>query len=131
MYEANFAADHFKLGDIHKLSPDEIPPCELFTASFPCNDLSIAGAWEGLSGKESSAFWGLIQILKEMGEGRPPMVMLENVVGFLQSHGGKDFERALLALSELGYSVDAFILNAIHWTPQSRAPVRHRKKRPQ
>jgi DNA (cytosine-5)-methyltransferase 1 len=121
MYEANFDASHFRLGDIHKLKPADIPQCDLFTASFPCNDLSIAGAWEGLSGKESSAFWGLIEILKDLGECRPPLVLLENVVGFLQSHGGKDFEAALLALNELGYLVDAFILNAIHWTPQSRA----------
>jgi DNA (cytosine-5)-methyltransferase 1 len=121
MYKANFGTSHFKLGDIHKLTPDDIPVCDLYTASFPCNDLSIAGAWEGLSGKESSAFWGLIQILKDLGNRRPPMVMLENVVGFLQSHGGKDFETALLALNELGYTVDAFILNAVHWVPQSRA----------
>jgi len=47
--------------------------------------------------------------------------MLENVIGFLQSHGGKDFEMALLALNDLGYRVDAFILNAVHWVPQSRA----------
>jgi DNA (cytosine-5)-methyltransferase 1 len=121
MYDANFGSDHFKLGDIHDLKPDDIPPCDLFTASFPCNDLSIAGAWEGLSGKESSAFWGLIQILKDLGSRRPPLVLLENVVGFLQSHGGRDFETALLAFNELGYTVDAFILNAIHWVPQSRA----------
>ncbi|MGD0769403.1 MAG: DNA (cytosine-5-)-methyltransferase [Tepidisphaeraceae bacterium] len=121
MYKANFGDDHFKLGDIHKLSPNDIPPCDLFTASFPCNDLSIAGAWAGLSGKESSAFWGLIQILKGLGNRRPPMVMLENVLGFLQSHGGGDFETALLALNDLGYTVDAFILNAVHWVPQSRA----------
>jgi len=121
MYKANFDASHFKLGDIHDLKPSEIPDCDLFTASFPCNDLSIAGAWEGLSGKESSAFWGLIQILKDLGKRRPPTVMLENVVGFLQSHGGNDFEAALLALNGLGYAVDAFILNAIHWVPQSRA----------
>jgi DNA (cytosine-5)-methyltransferase 1 len=121
MYKANFGGDHFQLGDIHKLSVGDIPPCDLFTASFPCNDLSIAGAWSGLSGKESSAFWGLIQILKDLGKFRPPLVMLENVVGFLQSRGGKDFETALMALTELGYSLDAFILNAVHWTPQSRA----------
>ena len=120
MYAANFETSHFKLGDIHNLTPADIPTCDLFTASFPCNDLSIAGAWAGLNGKESSAFWGLTKILKDMGELRPPLVLLENVVGFLQSHGGKDFETALLALNELGYSVDAFILNAIHWTPQSR-----------
>jgi DNA (cytosine-5)-methyltransferase 1 len=121
MYEANFGRDHFHLGDVHHLKADDIPPCELFTASFPCNDLSIAGAWAGLNGKESSAFWGLIRILQEKGEERPPLVMLENVLGFLQSNGGKDFETALLALNELGYFVDAFILNALHWVPQSRA----------
>jgi len=121
MYKENFAADHFNLGDIHKIIPNELPDCDIFTASFPCNDLSIAGAWAGLNGKESSAFWGLIEILKEMGGRRPPLVMLENVVGFLQSHCGKDFEEALLALNRLGYLVDAFILNAVHWVPQSRA----------
>ena len=36
------------------------------------------------------------------------------------SHGGRDFEKALLALNKLGYTVDAIILNAIHWVPQSR-----------
>ena len=121
MYERNFGEHHFHLGDIHKLDPDDLPQCDLFTASFPCNDLSIAGAWAGLNGKESSAFWGLIDILKRLGKRRPPLVMLENVVGFLQAHGGKDFEAALLALNELGYVVDAFILNAVHWVPQSRA----------
>ena len=121
MYESNFGDDHFKLGDIHNLTVDEIPPCELFTASFPCNDLSIAGAWEGLNGKESSAFWGLVDILEKLQADRPPLMMLENVIGFLQSHGGKDFETALLDLNRLGYSVDAFILNAVRWTPQSRA----------
>ena len=36
------------------------------------------------------------------------------------SHGGRDFEQALLAINELGYSVDAITLNPIHWVPQSR-----------
>ena len=121
IYAQNFDGEHFHLGDIHKLAASDIPDCELFTASFPCNDLSIAGAWKGLDGKQSSAFWGLIDLLKGMGSRRPPLVMLENVVGFLQSHGGRDFETAMLALNELGYTVDAFILNAVHWVPQSRA----------
>ena len=121
LYQDNFGSNHFNLGDIHKLNPADIPPCDLFTASFPCNDLSIAGAWAGLEGKESSAFWGLIKILEDLGDRRPALVMLENVVGFLQSRGGKDFETALLALNRVGYAVDAFILNAVHWVPQSRA----------
>ena len=120
MYEKNFGANHFKLADIHNLTTDDLPDCDLFTASFPCNDLSIAGSQSGLNGKESSAFWGLINLLKLI-EKRPPLVMLENVVGFLQYNGGQDFETALLALNDLGYDVDALILNAVHWAPQSRA----------
>jgi DNA (cytosine-5)-methyltransferase 1 len=122
MYRHNWPNDnHLVLGDIHQLGPSQIPGCELFTASFPCNDLSIAGKWEGLNGKQSSAFWGLMQILRGLGDRRPPLVMLENVTGFLMSHNGRDFKEALLALNELGYYVDAFILNALNWVPQSRA----------
>jgi DNA (cytosine-5)-methyltransferase 1 len=121
MYRQNWPNDdHLVVGDIHALKADELPTCTLFTASFPCNDLSIAGRWEGLHGRESSSFWGFIRIIREMGKRRPPLVMLENVVGFLMTHSGRDFEQALSALNELGYTVDAIILNAIHWTPQSR-----------
>ncbi|MCI0640793.1 MAG: DNA cytosine methyltransferase [Gemmataceae bacterium] len=121
MYGHNWPNDdHFVPGDIHDLKVRNIPDCDLFTASFPCNDLSIAGKWEGLNGKQSSAFWGLIEILRELRERRPPLVLLENVFGFLQRHEGKDFEAALLALNGLGYNVDALILNALNWVPQSR-----------
>jgi len=55
-----------------------------------------------------------------MDERRPCLVLLENVTGFLNSHGGRDFEEALLALNNLGYTVDAFIPDAARFVPQSR-----------
>lgn len=119
IYGDNFGADDFHLGDIHQLAPAAIPDCELFTASFPCNDLSIAGARAGLAGEQSSAFWGLVRILEQKQE-RPSLVLLENVPGFLSSHEGKDFEVALTALNGLGYACDAFLLDAAHFVPQSR-----------
>lgn len=120
MYEANFGAGDFTLADIHHLTPADVPPCSLFTASFPCNDLSLAGAREGLQGKESSAFWGLIEIVEGLGPRKPPLILFENVPGFLTSHKGRDFEQALLALNRLGYVCDTFQLDAASWTPQSR-----------
>lgn len=42
------------------------------------------------------------------------------MVGFLNSHNGKDFEAALSALNSLGYSVDSFIIDALRFVPQSR-----------
>jgi len=47
IYQHNWPTDnHLIIGDIHALKADEVPSCALFTASFPCNDLSIAGRWE-------------------------------------------------------------------------------------
>jgi DNA (cytosine-5)-methyltransferase 1 len=122
MYRRHFHANSAELvvEDIHNLSADEVPTVTLATASFPCNDLSLAGARAGLEGSQSSAFWGFIGILKEMRQRKPPMVLLENVTGFLSSKGGADFETALTALNGLGYSVDAIIVNAAHFVPQSR-----------
>lgn len=112
--------DHLLVEDIHNLDADLVPPCDLYTASFPCNDLSVAGRQSGLSGRESSAFWGLMRLIERAADRRPPLVLLENVYGFLTSHGGKDLETAMLALNDRGYLVDAFVLNAVHWAPQSR-----------
>ncbi len=122
MYAAQFAdaASHFRIEDIHELKPDNVPSVTLATASFPCNDLSLAGGRKGLEGKQSSAYWGFVRILDEMGERRPPLVLLENVAGFLTSHGGRDFQAALLALNRLGYAVDPLIIDAVRFVPQSR-----------
>ncbi|HBJ87569.1 MAG TPA: DNA (cytosine-5-)-methyltransferase [Verrucomicrobiales bacterium] len=122
MYRDNFneGACEFVLDDVHKVDGKDIPDIELATASFPCNDLSLAGARHGLAGTQSSAFWGFVDAIKGMGKRRPPLVLLENVAGFLTSNDGNDFRDALLALNELGYAVDAFIIDAVRFVPQSR-----------
>lgn len=122
LYHSHFqdTDNHFVLEDIHKLPASHIPQTTLATASFPCTDLSLAGRRAGLKGDQSSAFWGFVDILKEMGKKRPPLILLENVTGFLTSHDGNDFKDALLALNNLGYTVDAFIIDAAHFVPQSR-----------
>lgn len=121
MYRDHFGDDgSFLLGDVHDLSPSRVPEVSLATASFPCNDLSLAGARKGLAGRQSSAFWGFVKVLSGLGRRRPALVLLENVTGFLTSHGGRDFRDALLALNSLGYSVDAFIVDAARFVPQSR-----------
>lgn len=114
------SADHFLLEDIHNLTGDDIPTVDLATASFPCTDLSLAGRRAGLQGQHSSAFWGFVDILKNMGDRKPPLILLENVAGFLTSNNGQDFKDALTALNQLGYAVDALIINAVHFVPQSR-----------
>jgi DNA (cytosine-5)-methyltransferase 1 len=118
MYSAHFG-DSFHLADVHQIDPAAIPPVSIATASFPCTDLSLAGGRRGLSGKHSSAFWGFLNILENM-EHRPPLVLIENVPGFLTSNNGRDLHAALASMNRLGYSVDIFTLDARHFVPQSR-----------
>ena len=114
------ADEHLLVQDVHLLDADRIPAVILATASFPCTDLSLAGGRRGLAGTGSGAFWGFIKAIEGMGTRRPPLVLLENVTGFLTSKGGADFRDACLALNDLGYWVDAFILDAADHVPQSR-----------
>ncbi|MCA9239257.1 MAG: DNA cytosine methyltransferase, partial [Planctomycetales bacterium] len=123
MYEGHFRpTSHYVVEDIHTLAerPQEIPPAMLAHASFPCTDLSLAGARRGLNAGQSSAFWGFARLLENLGEGRPPLLLIENVTGLLSSHGGGDFRSMCLALNKLGYAVDALVLDAARFVPQSR-----------
>ncbi len=127
MYQARFGAgDHFHLGDVNETERvlDRIG-CEAFlaTASFPCIDLSLAGHYRGFEGEHSSTFFAFSKVLKALGTRQPKVVMLENVTGFLTAHDGEDFRRAVTVLAELGYWLDAFVLDACHFTPQSRPRV--------
>lgn len=125
MYKAFFPADqHYVIEDIFKVDPSTVPFTTLATCSFPCIDLSLAGNMSGIvSGKHSSAFWGFVNILKAQGEAAPPVVMVENVPGWLLSNNGADFRVTVQALNELGYSCDVFTMDALRFTAQSRLRV--------
>ena len=120
MHGFYFGASHYDVQDIRVVSAAHIPSVTLAHASFPCTDTSVAGGRTGLAGRESSAFWGFTRLLAEMKEARPPLILLENVEGFLSSGGGKDIAAALKALSDLGYSLDLLLVDAAHFVPQSR-----------
>lgn len=121
MYTHNFPDRDFRLDDIRCLKPDEIPDVTLATASFPCNDLSLAGRYAGLSGANSSIVWSFLRLMREMGERRPPFLMLENVASLLTSQRGNDLLSLLTALNEMGYHCDLVLVDALHFVPQSRA----------
>lgn len=124
MYSSYFkdAQKHYLVKDIFKIGDRPIPPTLLATASFPCIDLSLAGNLTGINGKNSSAFWGFIKAL-EMQSQKPPIVLLENVMGWLTSNDGKDFRITVQALNRLGYACDVFAIDAAHFVPQSRLRV--------
>ncbi len=127
LYEArNGRSPHYHLEDVNRTA-EVVARISgrpaLATASFPCVDLSLAGHYRGLDGRESSTFFAFAAVLRELGARRPPLVLLENVPGFLTSRGGRDFVTAAQTLAGLGYRLDALVLDARHFTPQSRRRV--------
>lgn len=125
LYKSQFGEEEdrseFLLSDIAEVSADQLPRgAALAWGSSPCTDLSLAGTRGGLRAGESNAFWHYIRLLRDLGDGRPEVAVLENVVGLATSHGGDDLAAAVRAFNELGYSVDVLTLDARRFIPQSR-----------
>lgn len=124
IYQANWGTGgELHVGDIRKIEPAQLPgEPDLVWGSFPCQDLSLAGAGAGLKGERSGTFypfWDAIQGL--IDEGRAPtIVAVENVCGTLTSHGGHDFEAICRTFAEAGYRYGALVINAELFVPQSR-----------
>jgi DNA (cytosine-5)-methyltransferase 1 len=122
-YAQNFGTGDLRPGDIAGVRPDELPgQADLAWASFPCQDLSLAGPRSGLKGERSGVFyqfWRLIEALK--AEGRAPrLIGIENVTGLLTCSGGADFTALCEALDAGGYRFGALEIDARWFLPQSR-----------
>lgn len=123
VYCENFGDGEFNLKDVHELSSRDMPGTPFLAwASFPCQDLSLAGNRAGLSGERSGAFWGFWSAINKLkSDGRaPPVLVLENVTGTLTSNGGADFLEICRALASFNYCFGAVIVDAVHFLPQSR-----------
>lgn len=122
-YKANWGEKEIVEGDIYKLKTSQLPgQADLAWASFPCQDLSLAGNGAGLKGERSGTFWGFYEIIQKLKVERraPKMLVLENVVGILTSNGGEDFVEVCRALAALDYDFGAMVIDAVHFVPQSR-----------
>ncbi|HVZ60291.1 MAG TPA: DNA cytosine methyltransferase [Terriglobales bacterium] len=122
-YIANWGQGHLKIADVATVNPEDLPGSpSLAWASFPCQDLSLAGSGAGLNGKRSGTFWPFWRLMQKLGkEGRAPsLIVLENVCGALASHGGKDFAAIGTAIAGANYRFGAVVVDAVHFVPQSR-----------
>ena len=110
------------LGDICKINPSDIPDHDLFTYSFPCQDLSVAGKQAGL-GKGTRS--GLLYECKKIIEAkRPKYLLLENVKNLVGKKFRPQFDEWLEYLEGLGYTNYWQVLNAKNYgAPQNRERV--------
>lgn len=122
-YGRNWGSGCLKTADICSLSAAELPGhADLAWASFPCQDLSLAGGGAGLRGDRSGTFWPFWDIMKSLiiADRPPTIIVVENVCGAITSHNGKDFAAICTTFSEAGYRYGALVIDAKHFVPQSR-----------
>lgn len=122
-YRENWGQNTLVVQDIATLKINQLPDkADLAWASFPCQDLSLAGNGAGLDGERSGTFWSFMRLMKQLKTKRrnPAVIALENVYGAITSHNGKDFEAMVESLCALGYRVGAMVIDAVHFLPQSR-----------
>ncbi len=125
VYVANHGDGHFHEGCVETLHGRDIPAADLSWASFPCQDLSLAGNLGGLDANRSGLVWSWLKIIDEMRAAgkKPRVVAAENVVGLVSADGGAHYRALHAALARRGYNVGPLLLNAIRWLPQSRPRV--------
>ncbi|MGI5868544.1 MAG: DNA cytosine methyltransferase [Kiritimatiellia bacterium] len=122
VYQANHGQAHFLTGPIQQVRGSDLPETVMSWASFPCQDLSLAGNMVGIKSARSGLVWEWLRVLDEC-DTLPPVLVAENVIGLISAHGGKNYLQLHNALRQRGYSVGAIILDAVDWVPQSRPRV--------
>lgn len=130
VYRANWGDADMHLADINALNAIDLPGhADLAWASFPCQDLSLAGNAAGIGSEADQtrsgafwAFWRLMQALIEEGRA-PSVIVLENVYGALTANGGRDFATIGRCLALGGYRFGAMLIDAVQFVPQSRPRV--------
>lgn len=112
------------LGNISKIDINDIPDHDLFTYSFPCQDISDAGMRKGFeknSGTRSSLLWECERVIDHK---RPTYLLMENVKALINKHHRPHFEQWLALLESYGYTNYWQVLNAKDYgIPQNRERV--------
>jgi len=120
---ASYNAIHgetLNLGDIRKI--DFLPECDIFTYSWPCQDISVAGSQKGFdegSETRSSLLWEIKRLLKVSP--KPYIMVAENVKGVKSKKFRRPLNDWIRFLSSIGYTSSWKILNACDFgIPQNR-----------
>ena len=119
MYE-NYFGDR-PSGDITKIHEKDIPDHEILLAGFPCQAFSIMGKKRGFDESRGTLFFDIARIVKRK---KPLCILLENVKNFQAHDKGRTFQIVKQTLGDLGYDVNAKVLNALDFgLPQKRERI--------
>ncbi len=129
-YAANFGAGHPIVGDITKVDAASIPDHDLLLAGFPCQPFSLSGVSKrNALGRphgfecetQGTLFFDVARIIAEK---KPKAFLLENVKNLVSHDKGNTFRVIMKTLREdLGYKVEAKVIDARHFVPQHRERI--------
>jgi DNA (cytosine-5)-methyltransferase 1 len=123
-YEAIFGETK-NYGDI--CTAERLNYADLWTYSFPCQDISVAGKQQGINQDTRSGLLYQVQRLLEVAKDEgtlPKYLLLENVKNLVGKQFKSQFEDWLFYLDELGYNTYWQVLNAKNYgIPQNRERV--------
>lgn len=105
--------------DMLALSPEDVPPADIYVAGLPCQPFSRAGIRMG-STDERHLFPAFLRLLEA---NRPQLALIENVPGLLDVEQGRTYRDMLAALRALGYHVSAMLRDAMPWLPMYRKRI--------
>ena len=117
VYKQQFKNSKY-VGSVVDIRGNELPRIDLITFGSPCQDFSLAGKREGMSGERSSLILEAIRLISEC---RPGVFIWENVKGTFSSNSGEDFAAILQAFANIGgYRLEWQLLNTSWFLPQNR-----------
>jgi len=107
---------------------DGLEPVDVLTGGFPCQPFSIAGEAKGFKDDRGLLFLHIIRLIREFGDRRPKILLLENVQNFKNHDKGRTFRRVQSEIQKAGYwfsEKNSAILNTATHThiPQNRARI--------
>jgi len=132
IYRHVHRSDHLDLADVGQVADDieaqnrrTVPfplGVEMAWASFPCQDLSLAGWQRGMKAERSGTYWHFHRIMAALEDRRcrPPILAIENVQGLLY---GDSLAGLCHSLAALGMRFGAMLIDAKRFIPQSRPRV--------
>ena len=120
VYKQQFKNSKY-VGSVVDIRGNELPRIDLITFGSPCQDFSLAGKREGMSGERSSLILEAIRLISEC---RPGVFIWENVKGTFSSNNGADFWAIIQAFANIGgYRLEWQLLNTSWVLPQNRERV--------
>jgi DNA (cytosine-5)-methyltransferase 1 len=129
-FRANFESIRYFNKPVEDLTVvgDSLEPVDVLTAGFPCQPFSVAGDKLGFQDERGLLFLHITRLIREFGDKKPKVLLLENVKNLKTHDGGRTFKRIKSEIQKAGYwfqDPNARIMNTAQYTeiPQNRERI--------